>query len=427
MSTLLFAALLFIACTPARSMETPVVPSPISVISLPPTATFVPTAALPTAAASATASPRATKQPTPSPRPTVAPFRVVTPTPLPPTPISRITPVRGAQCPFNVPVKIVAPGVDLGRFEWRPVIQPRGDACVSKIRVAPNDRRTWYVGGQNALYITRDEGATWERPLEGQVSAVELDPRDPNRVVVGFQVAKKVYESTDQGRHWRLLKQFDQAIVSILVAADGVLYVGVAWSSSPSPNGVYISRDRGATWNVAPFGTAHRGLILWDIEQDPRDQTLYVGTEIYDHPKPYKPPLFRSRDMGKSWQEITGTLTWHVVEIQVSPRDGYVYALTEGAGLYGSADHGDRWKWLSTGPTVSLLLDPNHANRLYGGAQFNPEGTRDGGVFVSEEEGKTLVPIGLRGVTVSALWLSPDSATLYAAAYASGIYTARIK
>ena len=53
--------------------------------------------------------------------------------------------------------------------------------------------------------------------------------------------------------------------------------------------------------------------------------------------------LFRSPNNGMAWVNVAGTLPWHVIASAVRPNDGYVYALTEGPGLYGSANQGNSW------------------------------------------------------------------------------------
>lgn len=417
LTTMCFLACLLAACT-LTAPQTSTVPTspPTAQPTTPPTDTPLPTSS-PTPLPSSTPSPTRTI--------TLRPTLTGTATRIP-TPLLRVSEVPGKQCPFNQAVKIVAPGTDPGGFAWQPVITPLSDACVSRIRIAPNDARTWFVGGQSALYVTRDEGITWERPLSGQVSEVVIDPANPEHVLVAFQVARTLYESTNQGKTWKLLKKFDQDIMSLKVTGDGTIFVGPHWGGSAIANGIYISRDKGATWQHAPFGTAHRGLIVWDVAVDEKAKIIYVGTEIYDHPKPYSPPAFRSKDSGKTWEEITGTLPWHVIAIHVSPRDGTVMMLTEGAGLYGSGDHGDRWTPLGRGPSLSLAADPNRSNILYGGALAMPANRLEGGVYVSYDGGRIFNLVGLRGVTISALTLSPDGKTLFAAAYSSGIYRARL-
>jgi hypothetical protein len=80
---------------------------------------------------------------------------------------------------------------------------------------------------------------------------------------------------------------------------------------------------------------------------------------------------------------VGGPLPWHVMSAAVRPADGYVYALTEGAGLFGSATAGAFWlpPVNSLGLGDSLLMDPNQPTRLYAGRQ--KYSTLNGGVFLS--------------------------------------------
>ena len=151
-----------------------------------------------------------------------------------------------------------------------------------------------------------------------------------------------------------------------------------------------------------------------------------MATEIFNHPQPYHPPRFRSQNGGLSWTNVAGTLPWHAVALAVRPADEYVYALTEGPGLYGSPNHGANWipPQLLAGPSVSLLMNPMSPQKLYGGRQ--KAGQVSGGAFVSVNAGQAFHPIGLDGVTVSGLSLNGARTRLFAAAYASGIYVSPV-
>ena len=123
---------------------------------------------------------------------------------------------------------------------------------------------------------------------------------------------------------------------------------------------------------------------------------------------------------------MAGTLPWHVIAADVRPGDGFVYALTEGAGLFGSSNKGATWQppVNPTGPSVSLLMDPKMPTRLFGGrVKF---GLVTGGIFVSNNAGQSFKPIGLVGVTVGGLAVNGMSTRLFAAAYASGVYVSKI-
>lgn len=360
--------------------------------------------------------------------PTFRPRPTITPAPSPTSIILRATPVAGSFCPSNIQVNQVAPGLDPSGFEWSAAILPMGDPCVNQIVVDPRDDRVWYVAGQKGIYITHDGGTTWELALAPNTTFstyIALDAVDPNIVYAGNKT--QVFVSTDRGRNWKTSGNFpaETYVFTIQPMRDGTVYLGLNWGRSNTPNGVWVSRDRGATWQLLTFEPLRKGLVVHTIAQDPRDGTLYAGVEIFDHPQPYKPPFLRSSDAGKTWVDISGkTITWHVIEIQIDVKRGYVFAMTEGAGLYGSADRGENWKRLGGDFGLTLSLDSNNPRQLFGGKVQLRNLT--GGAFWSTDAGTTFTPIGLNGVSVSSFSQNASGTMLYAAAYASGIYISKI-
>lgn len=110
----------------------------------------------------------------------------------------------------------------------------------------------------------------------------------------------------------------------------------------------------------------------------------------------------------------------------VRPTDGYVYALTEGLGVYGSANQGNTWQPPAAPGRlgVSLLMDPNKPTRLFAGRAKLPD--VNGGFFVSTNAGSNFSPAGLEGVTVEGLAMNGAGTRIYAATYASGIYVSPV-
>src|SRR5262249_23825177 len=109
------------------------------------------------------------------------------------------------------------------------------------------------------------------------------------------------------------------------------------------------------------------------------------------------------------------------------------YALTEGAGLFGSADKGNTWlpplppSPVAGGLGGSLQMDPKMPKRLFAGRQKFPVfPTPPGGAFVPFNSGQAFHPIGLPGVTVAGLAINGSSTRLFAATYGSGIYVSPI-
>jgi photosystem II stability/assembly factor-like uncharacterized protein len=323
---------------------------------------------------------------------------------------------QAATCPFDIPVVTIAPH-SAGGFSWGTVIRPLGDPCVERIAIDPSNNVAWYAAGPNGLYMTKNSGQTWTKPLSGNITVLHLVESQPQLVYAAM--GNKLYLTRDSGTNWTLIRTFPVSIASLLVSG-GTLYVGPA--GSPDPSGIYVSSLGAGTVTFKPFGPGYTGVLVWTISRDPITGTLYAGGEIYNHPQPYDPPFFRSNDNGNSWTEISGTMPWHVIDSAVRSPDGYVYALTEGLGVYGSTNQGATW----TGPISSpglggtLLMDPKTPTRLFAGRQ--KFGSLDGGIFMSTNAGATFQSGGLLGVTISDIALNSFGSRIYAVAYGSGIY-----
>ena len=331
----------------------------------------------------------------------------------------------GATCPANnIPV-VTLPPHQVAGFSWGNVIRPMNDACVSSIAVEPANDAAWYVGGVSGLYMTKNKGQTWTKPLSGQVNVLRLVMAGPTQLVYAA-IGKKLLLSRDHGANWNVIKTFAQPVASVLVA-NSTLYVGLGWSNHVDPSGVFTSNLGGGLMTFHPFGAGQTGLIVWTLSRNPTNGTLYAGTEIFDHPDPYHPPFFRSTNNAATWTNVAGTLKWHAIDSAVRPADGYVYALLEDPGIYSSANQGN--SWIPPNPTspslgLSLLMDPKTPTRLYAGRQH--AGTQTGGLFLSTNSGNTVQLIGLKGAAVSDIALNGAGTQIYAAAYASGIYTSAV-
>jgi hypothetical protein len=305
--------------------------------------------------------------------------------------------------------------------EWKSefIGAPMGDATVQTIAVNPENESLLFVCSMNGLYLTRDGGISWEKPFSTYISALEIDPNDPSRIFIG--AGNEMYLSEDYGRNWTLINSFPAHVTSILVSEiDNSVYAGLSWGDSVTANGIFKSSDIGKTWTEYLFNIDQRGLIPWDIEEDPMNQKLYIATEIYDHPQPYHPPFLRSSDGGITWEDIAGTLPWHGIKIQVHPQTHDVYVLTEGAGLFYSSDFGDHWQYLGNQFWLTFIIDKNNPQIFWGGN--HTYGQSSGGVYLSKDDGKSFKIMGLYGKIVGSLCLNRKSTSLYVASYESGIY-----
>lgn len=332
-----------------------------------------------------------------------------------------------AVCPVNIP-EVTIPPQQIAGFNWGPVIRPMNDACVDHIQVEKGNALAWYVGGVHGVYVTKNNGATWTHPLNGQVGALLWEPVHQ---VVWAGIGNVLWFSRDHGAHWVPLHTFPKPVKSLYaLAASTTLYTGLAWDNHIDDSGVFISNFGAGGMTFHPFAPNQpigKGLIVWTISRDPMSGTLYAGTEIFDHqPQPYKPPFWRSVNNGATWTNVKNNLPWHVVDSAVRP-NGYVYALTEGSGLWGSSTMGN--VWIAPNPAtpslgLSLLMDPATPTRLYAG-RLNG-GTQTGGIFRSINSGNTFQLVGLKGATVADIAINGTGTRIYVAAYSSGLYTSPV-
>ena len=191
--------------------------------------------------------------------------------------------------------------------------------------LSPHDPDTLYVAG-NHVFRSRDEGQTWER------ISPDLTRNDPSRLgpsggpITKDQTGAEYY-------------------CTVFAFAESPVRRGVLWAGSDDGL-IHVSSDDGASWkNVTP-----RGMPAWStvsmIEASPHDAgTAYAAVErhMLDDFKPY---LYRTTDMGRTWTKITAGIPaddFCRVVREDRRRPGVLYAGTE-TGLYVSYDRGAHWR-----------------------------------------------------------------------------------
>jgi photosystem II stability/assembly factor-like uncharacterized protein len=194
-----------------------------------------------------------------------------------------------------------------------------------------------YAARLTGLYRSADGGQTWQPLLESfdQPLAATAVAAAGSRVFAGVNGA--VLCSEDQGGTWHTIglasppPQVAALALSPTFASDGVAIAGTV------EDGVFISEDFGQTWVAWNFGLLDKHIYTVGISPHFRnDQTLYVGTES---------GIFRSHNGGRGWREVPFPMEYAPVVSLVVSSDApsLLYAGTESAGLFISADGGLTW------------------------------------------------------------------------------------
>ncbi|WP_435259224.1 WD40/YVTN/BNR-like repeat-containing protein [Thioclava sp. FR2] len=297
----------------------------------------------------------------------------------------------------------------------------------------PETGKIWAAGGGGwfPAGVWRFNDGAWSFSREGfeeGVQSVWSVIRDGNRLLAGTKPAA-LYESRDDGKSWQKLPALNElpgaadwmpgaaglTLHTILADGKGGIWVGI------SAAGVFYSADGGASWE----GRNRRGNRPGPAGALPRD--FGDGVEIRAEDEIFScvhnmafgaaPGLiymqnhqgvYRSRDGGQVWEEITeGLPSTFGFPIGAHPRDPDMiwtfplngdskgrYPEGASAAVWRSADAGEGWTDMRKGLPqeacfFTVLRQAMSVDRaIPAGVYF---GTNSGSIFASTDEGATWV------------------------------------
>src|SRR5471030_3043790 len=142
----------------------------------------------------------------------------------------------------------------------------------------------------------------------------------------------------------------------IYTIAPSPLSAGMVWVGSDTGL-IHLTRDAGKTWrNVTPAGLPAFSKVT-QIEASHFDPPVAYAAVDRHRREDYRPYVYRTRDFGKTWTEVTEGLhePAYLNSIKEDPkRKGLLYAATE-LDVAVSFDDGDRWQSLQLNlPAVSV-------------------------------------------------------------------------
>jgi hypothetical protein len=226
------------------------------------------------------------------------------------------------------------------------------------------------VPGTTSPVTQGEDRADWTQPLV-------ISMADPRAL---YYASQFLYKSTDAAATWTKispdLTRPDPGVPSNLDAAaaahtDRNGKRGVIYAVSPSPlkapqlwlgtdDGlVHLTLDDGKTWqDVTPPAITSWSRVT-GVEASHFDANVAYASVDRHQLQDFEPYIYRTRDLGKTWQKITNGLPngVYVHVIKEDPkRQGLLFAGTE-RGVFVSFDDGDAWQPLQLNLPVTSMRD----------------------------------------------------------------------
>lgn len=215
-------------------------------------------------------------------------------------------------------------------------------------------------------------------PSGGDVRALVVDPNDPDRMYFGT-LDGQIYVSTDAGRNWRLLVNFNRPRlfvdhIEVDPRNSKVLYV--ATHRHKEPGGFFKSTDGGLTWRESP---ELRNEAVHSLAQSGKDPNILIAGTFNG--------IFRSADSGETWTPLPTANTQglvHVESLAIDPRDANVIYAGTWWLPYKTTDGGKTWRIIKNGiiddsDIFAIDIDPRNANHVIASACSGIYETHDAG------------------------------------------------
>lgn len=335
-----------------------------------------------------------------------------------------------------------------GGLTWVSASQGYTGAELTDVAVSKTNPAVVYANGRSGPFRSTDGGVTWvgiNPQWEGleinEGARVAVSPVDPAQIIVSSAQGGLTYFSSDSGTHMSMTTNWhsDMSALPELQSQQGMQAIVFAPSDPwrvyggfgirncaihaddwlcevPLKASLFHSEDGGVSWT--PINdTVLEGLSITAFAVHPeRAEVVWAATAGGG--------IFYSSDGGSSWMpKSDGLPTNKVMDLVLDPTDpNILYAATAANGVYKTTDGGDSWRAKIFGmdpnePILSVVVDPQRSNVLYASSLFS-------GVYLSQDGGEIwrLLNQGLRTRAVSALSISSDGKTLYAATQGEGLY-----
>jgi photosystem II stability/assembly factor-like uncharacterized protein len=227
----------------------------------------------------------------------------------------------------------------------------------SPLIISPHNSNTLYFGSQR-VWKSTDRGDSWT-PISGDLSS--NTNRYTLKMIDNVPSVDALYDNGAMSKYATLTNLSESTI------KKGLIYTG-------SDDGlIHRTDDGGTTWQKAAAlpGVPDRSFIN-DVEASKHQSNIVFASADAHKFGDYKPYLFMSSDLGKSWRSIVGdlpeeTIVWSIKQDDID--ENLLFIGTE-FGMYFSPNMGKNWIKLAGAPTIAFRDIEIHPrdNDLVGGS-----------------------------------------------------------
>ncbi len=330
-------------------------------------------------------------------------------------------------------------------MRWRCIGPFRGGRTVGAAGI-PNQPNVFFIGVNNGgVWKTTDAGRTWSPIFDGQptgsIGAIALAPSNPEVIYVGtgeglqrpdLSTGDGIYKSTDGGKTWRHLGLRDGQQVSALIVdpkdPNRVFAAVLGHPYGPNPErGVFRSTDGGESWQKVLSRDENTGAVA--LAFDPANPRIVYADLWAARQAPWEvgasfngpgSGLYKSADGGTTWAHLEQGLPTIAqglgrIGLAVAPSDpnriyAQVDADAEHAGTYRSDDAGASWKRVNAETRVSgrggdfaeIRVDPKNPDVVW---------VANTSTYRSTDGARTFTPLkgAPGGDDYHTIWINPDN------------------
>lgn len=288
---------------------------------------------------------------------------------------------------------------DDGGSTWKTRDLP-GDGGASDLVI--DNKGRWYVSvyKQN-VYISSDEGDTWTSLDFPNQYVTKLAISKSGQLLVGYDGGLGIYD--DGSRTFKDAGLPDITVSAVQIAQDGAILVGSAdLFQTGKSDAIFRSADNGETWQMVGAHT----VVPFTMTAN-EDGDLYVGTSLFG--------LYHTPDGGSSWDRLfTGSNDFlGITSLQAGPKGNMMLSSLINRRIYYSNDYGKTWnKPVIMDDNIYLVVsqfmyfDERHiwaaASSMFSG--------HGGGIYASEDAGRTFDYIGLADEEIVCMTHTKDAA-----------------